>query len=308
MSDLKDPEIYRMALDSLQTGVCLLDRDRKVFFWNEGAERITGYHRHDVVGHACRQNILPHCDGQGCDSCGAACPIARSILDGKSSHVRIELRHREGHRIPIQVWFVPVRDQHGQVIGVAQSFDRQIQGSEERRQRNLAANGCLDEITGVPNQNFTEFHLQENLDSFTKYHLPFGIMLIQVNALEHFQSIYGREAGDAILRVTAQTMKNALRPSDFLGRWEGAQFLAILTNTTSAGVHLAGERIRKLISCAGLQWWGDELVVTAALGSASAQGGDTVGSLVERAIHSIEHGTAKHANAAAASDGTATRR
>ena len=153
---------------------------------------------------------------------------------------------------------VPIRNQHGLVIGVAQSFDRQIQGNEEKRQRNLAVNGCLDEITEVPNHSFTEFHLQENLDGFTKYHLPFGIMLIQVDALDDFHSTYGREAADAILRITAQTMKNSLRPSDFLGRWEGAQFLAILTNAAAAGVHAASERIRRLISCAGLQWWGDE--------------------------------------------------
>jgi len=197
MPDFNDSEIYRTVLDSLQTAVCLMDRERKIFFWNEGAERVTGYHRHEVVGHNCRQNVLPHCDGRACEFCGAACPTARSTLDGKSTHVRIELRHKEGHRIPVRVWVVPIRDQHGSVIGVAQSFDRQIHGNEERRERNLAVYGCLDEITGVPNHSFTEFHLQENLESFTKYHLPFGVMLIQVDALEHFQSAYGREAADA---------------------------------------------------------------------------------------------------------------
>jgi diguanylate cyclase (GGDEF)-like protein/PAS domain S-box-containing protein len=308
MPDLQDPEIYRTALDSLQTGVCLMDPGRKIFFWNEGAERVTGYQRHDVVGHDCRQNVLPHCDGRACDSCGAACPIARSVLEGKSTHARIELRHKEGHRIPIRVWVVPIRDQHGLVIGVAQSFDRQIQGNEERRQKNLATYGCLDEVTGVPNHSFTEFHLQENLESFSKYHLPFGVMLIQVDALDHFRSAYGREAADAILRVTAQTMKNALRPSDFLGRWEGTQFLAILMNSTGPGVHAAAERIRKLVSCAGLQWWGDELVVTASLGSTSVQAGDTITSLLERALHSIQHGRAKHTSAAASSDSSATGR
>jgi diguanylate cyclase (GGDEF)-like protein/PAS domain S-box-containing protein len=308
MSDLQDPEIYRTALESLQTGVCLMDPERKVFFWNEGAERVTGYHRHEVVGHNCQQNILPHCDGRACDSCGAACPIARSILDGKSTHTRIEFRHKEGHRIPMRVWFAPIRNQHGLVIGVAQSFDRQIQGNEERRQRNLSAYGCLDEITGVPNHSFTDFHLRENLDSFTKYHLPFGIMLIQVNALDHFRSAYGREAADAILRVTAQTMKNALRPSDFLGRWEDTQFLAILMNSTPAGVNAAAERIRKLVGCAGLQWWGDELVVTASLGVASIQTGDTTDSMLERVRHSIQHGLTKLAGAGTTSDGSAQGR
>jgi len=284
-----------------------MDLDRKIFFWNEGAERITGYPPHAVVGQTCRQNLLPQCDGQACNSCGAACPVARSILDGKSTHARIELRHHDGHRIPIRAWFVPIRDQHGQVIGLAQSFDRPAQQGEERRQRQLAAYGCLDETTDVANRSYTEFHLQENLDSFARYHLPFGIMLIQVDALDHFRSTYGREAADAILRVTAQTMKNALRPTDFLGRWDGSQFLAILTNATSAGVHAATERIRRLIGCAGLQWWGDELLVSASLGSAIVQADDNLISLVERAAQSIQPATGKHARAAAA-DRSSTRR
>ncbi len=308
MPNFQDPEIYRTALDSLQTGVCLMDRERKIFFWNQGAERVTGFHRHEVVGYSCQKNVLPHCDGKACKSCGAECPIARAVLDGKSTYARIDLRHREGHRIPVRVWVVPLRGPHGSVIGVAQSFDRPAKISEEREEKSLAVYGCLDEITGVPNRSFTEFHLKENLESFSKYHLPFGVMLIKVEALDHFRSAYGREAADAILRVTAQTMKNALRPSDFLGRWEDAQFLAILMNSTSAGVNAASERSRKLIRCAGLQWWGDDLIVTASLSTASAQPGDTIASLLERVQNALEHDHAERAKAAAAAEGAAPRR
>ena len=49
MPDFKDPEIFRTVLSSLQTGVYLMDRDRKIHFWNDGAEKITGYLRQEVV-------------------------------------------------------------------------------------------------------------------------------------------------------------------------------------------------------------------------------------------------------------------
>jgi diguanylate cyclase (GGDEF)-like protein/PAS domain S-box-containing protein len=299
MANVQDPEIYRTALDSLQTAVCLMDRERKIFFWNEGAERITGYHRHDAVGHGCQQNVLPHCDGRACKFCGAACPIARALLDGKPTYAQIDLRHREGHRIPVRMWAVPLRDSHGSVIGVAQSFDRDAKLTEQRQEQNLAVYGCLDDATGVPNRGFTEFHLQENLDSFAKYHLPFGIMLIEVENLDQFRSAYGREAGDAILRVTAQTMKNALRPSDFLGRWGEAQFLAILMNCPQAGVIAASERIRKLVGCAGLQWWGDNLFVSTLVTTASVQADDTISTLLDRARNSPKHDHAKQAKTGA---------
>ncbi len=292
MADLLDPEILRTVLDSLQTGVCLTDREKKIRFWNEGAERITGYHRHEVVGHSWKENTLPRCDGEACESCGATCPFSRSIQDGKAIETKLDLRHKEGHRTSVHLWMVPIRDAHGSVIGTAQSFDRRAQISERRREQSLATYGCLDEITGIPNHSFTEFNLRENLASFATYHLPFGIMLIEIDALDHFQSSYGREAAAAVLHVVAQTLKDSLRPTDFLGRWRKTQFLAILMNSTHSGVTAAAERIRRLVRCAHLEWWGDELKVSTSVGSATIQAGDTLEVLIERAHKSLQQNKA----------------
>jgi diguanylate cyclase (GGDEF)-like protein/PAS domain S-box-containing protein len=304
MSELQDPEIFRIVLDSLQTGVYLVDRERKIVFWNDGAERVTGYRRHDVVGRSCRDNILMQCNDRGCVLCGAICPFTQTMQDGKPREARIELRHKEGHQIPVRMRIVPIRNAHGSLIGVAESFDEQRFATDrDRRQHNLAAYGCLDETTGIPNHSFTRFHLRENLESFAEYHLPFGILLIQADELQHFKAAYSREAGDAILRVVALTMKNNLRPSDFLGRWADDQFLAILMNCTVGGVSKAAERMKKLAVCAGLQWWGDQLSVNTSIGLAAAETGDSIESLLERAQRSLEHASAKLAATASSAAG-----
>ena len=298
MSELQDPEIFRTVLDTLQTGVYLVDRNRKIVFWNDGAERITGYMRHDVLGRFCRESLLLHCNDQGCVLCGATCPFTQTMHDGKSREARIQLRHKQGHRVPVRMRIVPIRDHHGSVIGVAESFDEPGFAFEDRRQHDLAAYGCLDETTGVPNHGFTQFHLRENHASFAEYHLPFGIICIRVNRLGQFGAAYGHEAGGAILRVVAETMRNSLRPSDFLGRWTEDQFLAILVNCSNTGVQEAGQRILRVVSCAGLQWWGDELSVTVSIGYATAQAGDTIDSLLERAQRLLEQSCAERAVAA----------
>src|SRR5688572_1596322 len=58
MLNFTDPEIFREVLDHLPTAVYFVDPEEKIRYWNEGAERITGYLRQDVVGHFCRENIL----------------------------------------------------------------------------------------------------------------------------------------------------------------------------------------------------------------------------------------------------------
>lgn len=296
MGEIKDPEVFRTVLSTMKTGVCLLDRERRIAFWNDGAQAITGYLPQEVLGRACRENILAHCNDQGCVLCGATCPITPSLQDGKALEARILIRHKEGHRIPVRLWAIPIRDQHGSVIGMAQSFDEQKFASDrDRQQHTLAAYGCLDDTTGIPNHSFTEFQVRENLATFEKYHLPFGIMLIEVDHLQEFRNAYGRDASRAILRVVAQTIRNTLRPSDFIGRWGEERFLGILLNSTRSGVAKAGERIRKFITYAGLTWWGDQLSVTTSIGYTAAEAGDDIESLVGRAQQSLQQSYASRA-------------
>jgi len=288
-----------MVLDSLQTGVYVADRQGKILFWNQGAERLTGHKRHDVVGHSCRDNILVNCNDQGCVACGATCPFTRTLHQGKPQEAKMQLRHKEGHPVHVLMRIAPIRDTRGSIVGIAESFDEQKFASN-RNQHTLAAHGCMDETTGLPNHEYTQFHLGENLETFARYHLPFGILVIQVDRLDHFRAAYGRQASAAILRVVAQTMRNAFRPSDFVGRWTNDQFVAILINCPESGVRQTWERIRKIVTCAGLQWWGDELPVTTSVGYASAQTEDTIDSLLNRAQDSLQQPPVKKTAAAAA--------
>ena len=64
MSEVRDPEVFRAVLDSLAMGVYITDRTGTILFWNQGAERITGHQRHEVIGHTRRENILTQCNEQ----------------------------------------------------------------------------------------------------------------------------------------------------------------------------------------------------------------------------------------------------
>jgi PAS domain S-box-containing protein/diguanylate cyclase (GGDEF)-like protein len=297
--ELQDPEIFRTVLDSLRTGVYIVDRQRKILFWNAGAEKITGYQRHDVVGHASRDNILAQCDDKSCMLCGAMCPLTEAVIQGKPTEAQVYLHHKAGHRVPVRLRVGPIRDRHGSIVATAASFEEERLGSElDIHENNLAAHGCLDLTTGVPNHAFTQSHLRENLAFFEEYHLPFGILCIQVEDLEHLKATHGREAVDVMLHVVAQTMKHTLRPDGFLGRWAESQFLAIVTNCDRTDLERLGQSVQKMGSCSGIQWWDDLLSVNVSVGSSMVQIGDTMESLLGRASSGFNH-PAKSATAAA---------
>ena len=63
---MTDPnDFYRELLEHLTDGIYFTDRERRIGYWNKGAEKLTGYTREEVIGKRCMDNILVHVDAAG---------------------------------------------------------------------------------------------------------------------------------------------------------------------------------------------------------------------------------------------------
>ena len=74
MPPFHDSDICRGIIDSLPIGLCVVDMQKRIVFWSDGAECITGHLRHEVIGHSCIAETLLHCDQPGCEFCHEDCP------------------------------------------------------------------------------------------------------------------------------------------------------------------------------------------------------------------------------------------
>ena len=297
MSLIEDPEIFRSVLESLQSGVYLVDRDQRILFWNEGAEKITGYLRQDVVGHFCRDNLLAQAEGDKSVLSDAADAILSVLRDGKATFAEVSLRHKDGHRVFVRLRGVPVRNSHGTIVGAAESFDENPSASAfDRRHDKLEGYGCLDSETGALTHQLIHSHLRENLVTFAEHPVPFSILLIEIDRMDQFRAAYGKAVIPTILRVVAQTLENSLRPTDFLGRHSDTQFLAVLSECNATEIGLAANRLKKMVGGSEVKWWGDGIPVTASFGAASAIPGDSPESILSRAEKALQIGLASGGN------------
>src|SRR4051794_35735697 len=90
-------EIYRSVLEGLQVGVYIVDRDRRLVFWNRGAEQITGHLRQEIMGRHCREHILLNCGAPGTPLCQSAiCPLNKTIREGKAQKATFLFSTRTG--------------------------------------------------------------------------------------------------------------------------------------------------------------------------------------------------------------------
>lgn len=297
MSEFDDPGIYRLVLESLQTGVYLVDRDQRIVFWNEGAEKITGYKRHEVVGHLCRENLIKSEKDPRPILSDTSNTLLSALRDGKPAMANVALLHKAGHRISVRLRAVPIRNSHGSVIGAAESFEENPAASDwDRRQTKLAEYGCLDQVTGILNQGMIQSRLRDTLATFSQHFVPFSILCIAVDNLDQLRKSNGMGIVAPVLRVVAQTIENSLRPTDFLGRFGDNEFLAILTECDSSEVPLVGERLRKMVGASHVEWWGNQLDLSASFGAASWLPGDDVDSLVRRGEGSLRRSIANGGN------------
>ena len=283
MPGFEDPQIYRTILEALKTGLYVVDRQRRIVFWNDGAERITGYLRHEVVGHSCIENILKHCNQESCELCGDRCPLSSALREARPVEATGFIHHKGGHRLFVHLWSAPVRNPSGSIIGALQSFEgRYVIPNPDRRENTLSAYGLLDAVTGMANQPMMLTHLREALTTFSELSVPFGILCIRMGELEHFRRTYGWEAANSVMRVAAQTIENSLRPTDFVGRWDDDKFLAILTNCQMSALDSVSKRILKMAATGGIEWWGEELCIAVAIETTTAQAEDTLELLLGR--------------------------
>ena len=99
---------------------------------------------------------------------------------------------------------------------------------------------------------------------------------------------YGHHVGDITLQVCASLMQQVCRESDLPIRVGGEEFGILLPSTPSEGAFIAAQRLRQLIEDTSIPLEdGTEFHVTASLGVATLQEGETLENLMLHADQAL---------------------
>ena len=286
MSAFDPADIALSVLEMLPIGVCLVDTEKRIALWSDGAERITGHLRHEVIGHSCIGEPLLHCDQPGCEFCSEECPVARAMKTAQPFHACGFVHHKAGHQVGVRVRAVVVRNAHGSIIGAVETFE-EAQSSRHGQPETFGLPGSLDEVTGLASHTMMQLHLLQAVDTFTNIHVPFAVLCFRLEQLEHFRASFGPEAAASLLHVVARTLEGALWKTDFLGRWSYDSFLVILNSCREDALSPVRDRVHRLVADSSIVWWGERHSVPVSIGQAMMQPGDTPATLIQRLEQSL---------------------
>jgi diguanylate cyclase len=148
------------------------------------------------------------------------------------------------------------------------------------------ASMARDPLTGLANRAGLNEALGRILDERAARDADLTCAVVDIDHFKSLNDRYGHQVGDEVLRVVSRALLISVRAADLVGRPGGDEFLVIFPDTDLPTAQLVADRIRTAIVESDLRSvLGNGVLggISASIGVASFQAGDTITRLVERA-------------------------
>lgn len=279
-------EVFYQLAEKLPYGLYIVSPDRTILFWNDEAERITGYTREEMVGRKCAATNLHHLDEKGTPLCQTYCPLLQCMDEEKTKTKKLIFTHKNGFRVVISAHFIPLTDDQGRITMVAEVFEElSLLDRDTSLVQNLYSLAYHDPLTHLPNRGLLEATLRMRFSEFHRLRQSFAVLFADIDYFHKFNEQYGHLAGDSMLKVISESMKQSSRKTDTIGRWGGEEFLGIFLIKDKKDTMVIANRLQKTVNQAFIPYDSEKLHITMSIGITAVQEKDTIVSIISRADH-----------------------
>ncbi len=111
----------------------------------------------------------------------------------------------------------------------------------------------VDFLTKLPNRRSFTRALEDLFKSYKTYHIPFSLVMLDIDNFKHINDTYGHDFGDKVLVEIGKILRTFLRAKDIPGRLGGEEFGIILPDVNIEQAYQIAERLRKAIEIRDLE-------------------------------------------------------
>lgn len=306
-----DADMYRRLVETSPEGVVLVDAqnpERPVIYANPGFEALTGYSTAELLGRNLR--LL-----QGDDREQDGRHRVREALErGESCRVLLRNYRKDGTVFWNEMTILPLLGADGRVTHFAGHHrdagerlridPRATKDSMSGQQMPTAVAIRDDRLTGLYTLPYLEELLKRDWAVAQREQRSIAVFAIDIDALELYNTTFGRGAGDSTIRRVAHVVSGCLRrTSDVTARIDGGSLLAFAPGLTNEQALKVGqqmaERVRDLRihhpRSAVLRYISISVGVCAAIPDAA----ESPGTLLQKAQLQLQHAKKSGRNQAA---------
>lgn len=110
------------------------------------------------------------------------------------------------------------------------------------------SNALTDPLTGLPNARYLSLRFEEEAARARRTDRAFQVVMLDLDEFKTVNDTYGHKAGDRMLREVANLIGGQLREYDFLARYGGDEFVALVQEVVGAQVEELCARIETAVS------------------------------------------------------------
>ncbi len=214
-------------IENISDGVYCVDLEKKIFYWNKGAEQITGYSSAEMLGKNCEKTDFRHMEHT--IRCDIICPIAETASNGKSQLEAVYIRCSDGTTIEVVVNTMPLMID-GNLAGAVEIFTQKsivdLYGPADK----LNINELKDKATGLPDKEYINYYIESKIQEKRRFDNPFIVTFLQINNLDEIISKNDKTIGDEILKALGEQIKKRSRQSDLIGRWDKKTIVGVFAS------------------------------------------------------------------------------
>jgi diguanylate cyclase (GGDEF)-like protein len=107
----------------------------------------------------------------------------------------------------------------------------------------LEHQAAFDSLTGFMNRAAFFRQSTGEMERARRASMPVSLIALDVDNFKIINDTYGVGAGDEVLRVVAQSIRERSRPYDCIGRWTGDAFVLMLSGVIGADAEKVADRI-----------------------------------------------------------------
>jgi diguanylate cyclase (GGDEF)-like protein/putative nucleotidyltransferase with HDIG domain len=110
------------------------------------------------------------------------------------------------------------------------------------------SNALTDPLTGLPNARYLALRFDEEAARARRTDRSFQVVMLDLDEFKNVNDTYGHKIGDKMLREVAHIIESQLREYDFLARYGGDEFVALVQEVVGAQVEELCARIETAVS------------------------------------------------------------
>jgi diguanylate cyclase (GGDEF)-like protein len=166
--------------------------------------------------------------------------------------------------------------------------------SNVRLRVSLRQQSIIDPLTQLYNRRYMDEVLKRELARSDRNGAPVSVLVLDLDHFKRINDTYGHEAGDAILRKVALTLRENIRSCDVACRMGGEEMVVLLPDCGTGNAVKRADALRLAIAGGDVLHAGQRIGATASIGVASyPQHGNNMQTLVhaaDLALYEAKHG------------------